>query len=119
MCNEVMIAKAIKKEIECRQVSERRPASGPSKSRAIAGSPIQPSASEASVIPSWQADRYELRFLSKPKTRFALRLPAVASVSMREERTPTRANSAATKKPFAATRMSTEKGFKRVAPVVV
>ena len=52
----------------------------------MAGSPIQPSASEASVIPSWQADRYELRFLRSPSRRFALRLPAAAIVSIREER---------------------------------
>jgi hypothetical protein len=57
MCSEVMIEKAIAKATPCRQASEGRPESGPSNKRAIAGSPIQPIASEASVIQSWQAER--------------------------------------------------------------
>src|ERR1700752_2717025 len=117
MCNDVMIENAIKNAIECRHQSERRPASGPSKSRAMAGSPIQPRASDASVIPSWQEERNELRLLSNSNNHFPLRLPAAASVSIREERTPTSANSAATKKPFAATSSKTETSFMSVDPV--
>src|SRR5213075_2374667 len=44
MCNEVMIENAITNAIECRHVSES-PESGPSSSRAMAGSPTQPRAS--------------------------------------------------------------------------
>src|SRR5215213_8277014 len=56
ICSEVMIEKAMKKAMPCRHASEK-PDNEPSSSRAIAGSPIQPRASEASVIPSWQADK--------------------------------------------------------------
>src|SRR6185503_549205 len=110
MCSEVMIIKPMVKAMMCRCVSEN-PDNGPSSSRAIAGSPIAPSASEASVIPSWQADKYALRFWSRFSSRFAARLPEAARVSMREERTPTRANSAATKKPLAATSNRTANSF--------
>ena len=52
-----MIVKATKKAIVCRAVSETRPASGPSRRLASAGSPIQPRASEARVMPSCAAER--------------------------------------------------------------
>jgi len=53
---ETLIEKAIAKAMPCRQASER-PESGCSSNRATAGSPTQPRAKDASVIPSWQADR--------------------------------------------------------------
>src|SRR6185295_11453628 len=114
MCSEVMITNATPIATMCRPVSDM-PASGPSSSRAIAGSPIQPSPSEARVIPSWQADRYALRFCSNCINRLAVRLPWLASVSIRDERTPTKANSAATKKPLAATSNRTASSFMVIA----
>ena len=42
----------------------------------IAGSPNQPSASEASVIPSWHADRYALTFSVMIFAFFAPRFPS-------------------------------------------
>ena len=42
----------------------------------IAGSPNQPSASEASVMPSWQADRYALTFSVMVFAFFAPRFPS-------------------------------------------
>src|SRR5687767_2613685 len=108
-----MIKNAMMNASRCRHQSDR-PENGVSSKRAIAGSPIQPRASEASVIPNWHAERYALRFCSSPMTRFAERLPEATRVSMREARTPTKANSAATKNPFAATSRKTERSFRMV-----
>ena len=97
-----------------RQASDQ-PASGPSSRCAIAGSPIQPRPSDARVIPSWQAERYAFRFCSSCINLLAARLPWFASVSIRDERTPTSANSAATKKPLAATSNKTASSFMVIA----
>jgi hypothetical protein len=56
MCREVIKTKASAKEIVSSTASETFPCRGASSKWATAGSPIQPSASDASVIPSWVAD---------------------------------------------------------------
>ncbi len=56
MCMNVMIVNAMVKEMVCSTVSETRPRSGSSSMCATTGSPIQPSASEAIVMPSCVAE---------------------------------------------------------------
>jgi hypothetical protein len=50
---------------------------------------------------------YVFKLSSSPSSLRALEFPLAASISMRERRTPTSANSDATKKPFAKTRRKT------------
>ena len=69
-----------------------------------AGSPTQPSAREATVIPTWQTERLESRSRSVSRTTVARALPSCSSCTMRDSRTRTSANSAATKKAFRPTR---------------
>src|ERR687893_1160636 len=71
-----------------------------------AGSPTQPSAREATVIPTWQTERLESRSRSVWRTTAARVLPSCSSCTMRDSRTRTSANSAATKNPFKATKTS-------------
>src|SRR3984893_2874984 len=65
------------------------------------GSPIQPRASEASVMPNWVADKYASSFLRMRRVIRARELPAAASSAIWVGRTFTIENSAATKTPFA------------------
>ena len=75
---------------------------------AIAGSPMKPMPSEAIVMPSWQADRYSsmrsicMRGQARPPRR-----PPRPSRPCLDVRARTRPNSAATKKPLAATSTAT------------
>jgi hypothetical protein len=79
------------------------PPSGSSSRFAIAGSPMKPIPIEAIVIPSWQAERYSSILSSWSSASEAPRSPSSRSCSSRVSRARTSANSAATKKPFAAT----------------
>ncbi len=59
MCRQLMIANAINVATEWVAIVARtpgRPRNQPSMRRASAGSPIQPSPREASVMPSWVAE---------------------------------------------------------------
>ncbi len=79
----------------------------PSIRLARAGSPIQPRPSEASVIPSWVEEMYRSSDCTARRANLALPSPARANSSRRVFRAPTSANSAATKKALASTRMTT------------
>jgi hypothetical protein len=72
-------------------------------SPANAGSPIQPSASDASVIPSWFAERYVSSRRAMPSATRARRWPRAAKCSSLDGRILTMANSAATKKALTKT----------------
>src|SRR4051794_10283911 len=72
---------------------------------ATAGSVTAPSPSDASVTPSWQADRYRSRRRLIASAMREKRL-LDASVSRRDNRAETAANSAATKYALAATSAS-------------
>src|SRR5918992_3975869 len=85
------------------------PPSGSSSRLAIAGSPMKPMPSEAIVMPSWQADRYSSMRSICFSASAAPRAPSSRSASMRDSRVRTSANSAATKKPLAATSTATPK----------
>ena len=78
-----------------------------SSSAAMAGSPNQPSASEAMVTPSWVAEIKDVGSPIRRSAARARRLPAAARASSRVRRTDTSANSAPTKKLFAATKNRT------------
>jgi hypothetical protein len=97
--------KAMPREIACAEAAAQPPsdAKDGSSKRAIAGSPIQPRASEASVMPSWFADKYEPRFWVILRARRARTSPPRTNCSSLVGRALTIANSAATKKPFAST----------------
>ena len=82
-----------------------------SRNEATVGSPIQPNASEARVIPSWVAEMKNVGLSSSRNAAWARVLPAAARVSRRGRRTETRANSAATKNPLAQTKNSTANNF--------
>ena len=71
-----------------------------------AGSPRKPMPSEAIVMPSWQAERYSSIWSICLSASAAPRLPSSRICSMRDWRARTSANSAATKKPLAATSTS-------------
>ena len=73
----------------------------------MAGSPMKPMPSEAIVMPSWQADRYSSMWSIWCAARRAPFLPSSASSSIFVPRARTSANSAATKKPLAATSTAT------------
>ena len=72
-------------------------------SAAKAGSPSQPSVSDASVMPSWLADRYAGSWAVMPSSSRARTRPSRASCWSRVGRILTNANSAATKNAFART----------------
>src|SRR5438046_10631849 len=67
------------------------------------GSPTQPSARLARVMPSWVAERYASRWLRTCLTKFARRFPSSIKASSWLPRTLTTANSHATKKPLSPT----------------
>src|SRR6185295_5883551 len=67
------------------------------------GSPIQPNASEARVMPNCTAEMKTVGLSSRRSADRAFLLPAAARASRRARRTETRANSDATKYPFAET----------------
>src|SRR4051794_4931702 len=69
-----------------------------------AGSPTQPRARDATVIPTWQTERLESRSRSVARAAAARALPSCSSCTRRDSRTRTSANSAATKKAFRPTR---------------
>src|ERR1051325_1678867 len=79
----------------------------------MVGSPIQPSASDAIVIPSWVAEMKSVGLLIKRNAACARRLPPAARASRRVRRTDTSANSAPTKNPFAPTNNKTAANFVR------
>src|SRR5919106_5961088 len=85
------------------------PPSGSSSRLAIAGSPRKPMPSEAIVMPSWQAARYSSMRSIWWSASLAPRLPSSSICSTRPSRARTSANSAATKKPLAATSTATPK----------
>jgi hypothetical protein len=93
-----MIEKAIAKEIVCSVTSETR-----RKNRLT----YPTSASEAIVMPSCVAEIYAFKLLSSLSNLCALVFPDSANVSIRERRTPTNANSEATKNPLANTSRKT------------
>ena len=101
--------KAIVKEIVCSTASETRPRSGTSSKWAITGSPIHPSASEASVMPRLCRRDVGVEVIDLPQQALARRSPLSASAAMRERRTPTSANSKQTKNPFAKTSRKTKR----------
>src|SRR5918999_6586376 len=74
---------------------------------AIAGSPRKPMPSEAIVMPSWQAARYSSMRSICLSASAAPDLPSSRICSTRLSRARTSANSAATKKPLAATSRAT------------
>ncbi len=121
MCNSVMMAKATAAVIASAARTGRpsRIAAG-SIRWAKAGSPIQPKASDASVMPSWVADRYSSRLRTSRAARLAAAEPRRASSSSRVGRTFTSANSVATKKPFKATsaNAATTASHEPVIPVI-
>src|SRR5215204_2138520 len=69
-----------------------------------AGSPTQPSARLATVIPTWHTERLESRSRSVSRTTEARATPSCSNCTSRDSRTRTSANSAATKKAFRPTR---------------
>ena len=77
------------------------------KIRAMAGSPTQPNAKLASVIPNWTAFRTSSRRACNFWTVRAPTRPAASNCCSRVSRTLTRENSAATKNAFAATNNNT------------
>jgi hypothetical protein len=68
---------------------------------------MKPIPSEAMVMPSWQAERYSSMRSISCRARPAPRSPSSRICSSRLSRARTSANSAATKKPFAATSRAT------------
>ena len=72
-----------------------------------AGSPSHPSASEARVIPSWQADRYALTLFATLSAALAPLLPSYSAICSCDLRTLTRANSATTKNAFISRKNTT------------
>ena len=73
----------------------------------MAGSPKKPIPSEAIVMPSWQAARYSSMRSIWTSVSAAPFLPSSRICSTRLSRARTSANSAATKKPLAATSTAT------------
>ena len=72
-----------------------------------AGSPNQPKASDASVMPSWQAVRYLFTFRAISMAALAPGLPSSTASSSCDLRTRTSANSAMTKNAFMARKNTT------------
>ncbi len=107
MCSDVMIMKEITTATECAAaveiVSGSQARTG-SIRRARAGSPIQPRASDEMVMPSWGRREVSVEMVGRPEERLRVRPPLGTSSATRLLRIATRANSAATKKPFARTR---------------
>ena len=65
-----------------------------------AGSPSHPRASEASVIPSWHAERYAFTLLATRRAAFAPLFPSSSAICSCDFLTLTRENSATTKNAF-------------------
>jgi len=80
-------------------------------SLANAGSPIQPRASDASVTPSWLAERYASSLREMPSAIRARRWPPAANCSSLDSRIFTMANSDATKKALARTSAALDVSF--------
>src|SRR5215207_7799550 len=104
-CKNVMVAKATAKAIASVKPSGTERATNRGSRRCLkAGSPIHPKPSEEMVIPSWHTERYEsslsVAFLRSPDEV----LPSRTSPSTCVERIFTSPNSAATNRPFRATR---------------
>ena len=72
-----------------------------------AGSPSQPSANDANVMPSWQAARYAFTFEVTFLAAFAPGFPSATAISICDGRTRTMANSATTKYAFIARKKAT------------
>src|SRR5215204_6726516 len=106
-CKNVMVAKATAKAIASVKPSGTERATNRGSRRCLkAGSPIHPKPSEEMVIPSWHTERYEsslsVAFLRSPDEV----LPSRTSPSTCVERIFTSPNSAATNRPFRATKNS-------------
>src|SRR5215212_4586622 len=106
-CKNVMVAKATAKAMASVKPSGTERAMNRGSKRCLnAGSPIHPKPSEEMVIPSWHTERYEsslsVAFLRSPDER----LPSRTSPSTCVERIFTSPNSAATNRPFSATKNS-------------
>ena len=84
------------------------------KSAEIAGSPNQPSAKEASVIPNWQAERYAFTLSAICAARFAPGFPSSTRSSTCDLRTRTKENSAITKKAFINKKKTTNKRLTQI-----
>jgi hypothetical protein len=80
---------------------------GSSSRLATAASPRKPMPIEASVIPTWQVERYSSILSTSSSARSTPRAPSSFSASSLSRRARTSANSAATKKPFSATSTTT------------
>jgi hypothetical protein len=122
MCKKVMMANAVTMAAplwtaadDASTPARRRPAST---SDASAGSPTQPSASDANVMPSWVPEMYRSRLASACSTSRARRSPAAAHCAIFERRDATKANSAATKNALASTRTSTTTKRVEMLPAV-
>ena len=106
----VMTAKARATEVTCATASGAKPRAaetGGSMTRASTGSPSQPRARPAIVIPSWVAAMERSRWCSEPRRMRARDCPPAASCSTRVRRTPTNENSAATKSALRRIRTTT------------
>src|SRR5829696_5886394 len=106
-CKKVMVAKAKAKAMASVKPSGTEKAMNRGSRRCLkAGSPIHPSPSEEMVIPSWQTERYESSLPVASLRSPTERLPSRASRSTCVERIFTSPNSAATNRPFRATKNS-------------
>src|ERR671916_3510280 len=104
-CKNVLVTKATAKAMASVKPPGTARATNRGSRRCLnAGSPIHPKPSEEIVIPSWHTERYEsslsVAFLRSPDER----LPSRTSPSPCVERIFTIPNSAATNRPFRATR---------------
>src|SRR5215213_4756988 len=106
-CKKVMVAKATAKAIASVKPSGTERATNRGSRRCLkAGSPIHPKPSEEMVIPSWHTERYESS-LSVASLRSPDEvLPSRTNPSTCVERIFTSPNSAATNRPFRATKNS-------------
>src|SRR6266545_3691984 len=119
MCRKVIAVKPTITERVCRasvNSSPPRPAAfNNGASRAVkTGSPTQPKPRLASVMPSCAALSERSRLLSTRRAILARHWPCITSASSWVSRILTSANSAATKKPFNATRTATARILKRM-----
>src|SRR5215207_3320401 len=106
-CKKVMVAKAKAKAMASVKTSGTERATKKGSRRCLkAGSPIHPKPSEEMVIPSWHTERYESSLSVASLRSPDERLPSRTSPSTWVERIFTSPNSAATNRPFRATKNS-------------
>src|SRR5215208_6449354 len=106
-CKNVMVAKATAKAMASVKPSGMERATNRGSRRCLkAGSPIHPKPSEEMVIARWHTERYESSLSVAFLRRLAEVLPSCTSPSTCVERIFTSPNSAATNRPFRATKNS-------------